>query len=226
MVKYFLAVRVCPSHALAVLVVITLFALVTVWLNPQELDSGLGLLLFAQMFLASSGFAIRARRGHFDPLLVHGTDRVATLAAHWCASIAPGLSAWVIVSLAGLCLGSPAAGSALAGVRMVALLMVSAVAWSAGFLLPRGAAGAMWVGMLVAFLIRHADLLPAMTTPGKAVTILRHGATLLACPFLLIGAPSRVTMPDVTVAACFAFAVLLCTWRLGSRLDIYLVDRS
>ena len=225
MVKYFLAVRVCPSHALVVLSVVTLLALVTVWLNPAELDSGLGLLLFVQMFLASSGFAIRARRGHFDPLLVHGTRRLAALMAHWCASVFPGVAAWLTVSLAGLFLGSSAAGSALTGLRLVALLIVSALAWSAGFLLPRGAAGALWIGILAAFLIRHAEVLPAGPTSG-AIAIMRRGAALAGCPFLLLGTPSRIAVPDVVVAVCLAFAVLLSTWRFASRLDIYLVDRA
>ena len=84
MVRYFAVVRPCPAYAVVVLGAVTALGTVTVWLDPGELDSGLGMVLFVQMFVASSGFVVTARRGHFDPMLLYGSDRAAALASQWC----------------------------------------------------------------------------------------------------------------------------------------------
>ena len=73
MVKYFAVVRQCPTYGLAVLTAVTAIGVLTIRLNPAELGSGLGMVLFVQMFLASGGFAVTARPGHFDPILVQGS---------------------------------------------------------------------------------------------------------------------------------------------------------
>jgi hypothetical protein len=226
MVRFFVTVRTCGRYAIVVLAVVTALGLATLSLNPRELDSALGLILFVQMFLASSGFATAARRGHFDPLLLHGADRRRVLVAHWFASVLPGAVAWLIVALSGWWLESPAAESALVGERLIAFLIVSALGWSGGFLLPRGAAGALWVGALLALLVRHADLLPAAADPVTSSMALRRSGAIVMCPFLLIGEHPGVGVTEVIAATCMAATVLLVTWRLGSGLDVYLVERT
>lgn len=226
MVKFFAVVRPWPTSIVLLMLVVTVFGLVSTWLNPAELDSGLGMLLFVQMLLASSGFATTARRGHFDPVLVHGHDRVGALAAQWLASIAPGALAWIAVSAAAWKLGNPSALSALAGTRLAAFLIVSAGAWTTGFLLPRGSGGALWIGILVVLLLRHAEMLPAAGSDASAVGVARTAGTILLCPFLLLGAPASIGSPAVAAALAVAAAVLLATWRAGARLDVFLVERS
>src|SRR5690348_4842274 len=54
MVRFFLAIRPFPAYALAGLLGVTVFGMISVSWSPEELDSALGLLLFVQMFLASS----------------------------------------------------------------------------------------------------------------------------------------------------------------------------
>jgi hypothetical protein len=226
MVRFFAAVRQSPPYAFAVLAAVTAFGVVTVALNPAELDSALGMVLFVQMFLASTGFAVTARRGHFDPVLVHGSERSLVLFVQWCASIAPGAAAWVIVAGCGFAWASPAAWSALAGSRLAALVIVSAVAWVAGFPLPRGAGGALWMGLLVALLLRHANLLAPAAGQDSAIAILRTAGALVVCPFLLLGAHVRIGGPAVAVAIAVAAVLLLTTIRQGRRLDVFLVERS
>jgi hypothetical protein len=195
--------------------------------SPSELDSGLGLLLFVQMFLASSGFLVRARRGHFDPLLLGAGDRTGTLVWHWLVSIAPGVAGWTCVAGAGYFMGSPAAVSAFVGRRAVALFIVSALAWAAGLALARGAASVMWMAALLGLLVRHADLLgPAAALATSSTIVLRHAATLMICPFLLIGNRLVVAPSAVWAAGLLSALLLLCVWRLSGGLDIYLVDRA
>jgi hypothetical protein len=225
-VRYLAVVGIHPPYAMVVLAAIAVLGLVTVWLNPAELDSGLGMILLAQMFLASSGFVVRARLGHFDPLLTHSPDRIRIVVAHWALSVAPGVIAWAVVAGAASMLESPAATSALIGTRAAGLLVVSSIAWVLGFALPRGAAGLLWITVLLALLLRRTELLADPSpAPAGSSTVLRHAVTLMLCPFLFIGPPT-VPSGAMCVALLLSFVLLLLVWRLAGALDIYLVNRA
>jgi hypothetical protein len=226
MVRFFFVLRPCPAYALTVLAAVTALGMATLWFDPAELDSGLGMVLFVQMFLASSGFVVTARRGHFDPVLLVGSDRIAALAAQWLASIAPGAIAWTVLAGTGAWLGSAAAWSALAGLRVIAFLIVSVVAWICGFRLPRGAGGALWMGGLAVLLLRHVELIAPERGQGSALEVLRAAAALLVCPFLLLGSHARIEAPAASAALAAAAAALFTTWRLGGRFDVFLAERS
>jgi hypothetical protein len=213
--RFFALVGLHPSHALVVVAIVTAIGMVTVWLDGREIDSGLGMILFAQMYLASSGFATRARQGHFDPILTSALSRTVIAACHWAISIAPGVVAWLAVVAVAACSGSDAAASALSGPRAAGLLIVSSLAWAAGFALPRGAAGMLWMATLVALVSQRTDLLAS-----------RSAAALLVCPFLLLGNRTGVSADAVIVALLISLVVLLLVWRAADRLDIYLVERA
>src|SRR5579871_4895043 len=95
--RYFLVV-LHPAHTVAALVAIAALGLWMIVISPGELDSALGLLLVAQMFLASTGLLVRARRGHFDQVFTSQPARRLILVSHWIASVAHGVAAWVVVS--------------------------------------------------------------------------------------------------------------------------------
>jgi hypothetical protein len=223
--RFFVLTGLHPPYALLMLGAIVGVGGWTTSVSPGELDSGLAMLLFSQMFLASSGFLVRARRGHFDPLLLGGGDRTRVLVWHWLVSIAPGVAAWICLAGAGYVLGSPAAISALVGQRGVALFIVSSLAWAAGFMLTRGAAGVVWMAVLLGLLVRRVDVLaPSAFAAGESV--LRQAALLMLCPFVLVGNHLAVASAVVWVAALSSAVLLLSVWRLSGGLDIYLVDRA
>lgn len=223
--RFFVLVGLHPPYGLVMLAAIVGFGLWTTRVSPSELDSGLAMLLFAQMFLASSGFLVRARRGYFDPLLLGTGDRARVVVWHWLVSIAPGVVGWICLSGAGYVLGSPAAASAFVGSRAAALFIVSALAWSAGFALTRGTAGVVWMAALLGLLLRRVDLLsPSSFAAGDSV--LRHAATLMVCPFLLVGNRLAVGPAAVCAAVLLSAVLLLTVWRLSEGLDIFLVDRA
>jgi hypothetical protein len=226
MMQYFIVSQPAPTYGLAVLAAVTALGVVTTWLNPGELDSGLGMVLFVQMVLASSGFVVSARRGHFDPMLVHGRARGAALAAQWFASIAPGALAWLVLAACGYLTGAAAAGSALAGARLVALFTVSTMAWVAGFALPRGGGAALWTGVLLVLLLRHVPLIVPGHTQATGLEVVRTALALLVCPFLLLGPQTPIGVPALAVSACAATALLLITWRIGRGIDVFLAERS
>ena len=225
--RFFAAVGLHPPYALAILGAIVAIGVWTMSLSAGELDSALGMLLFVQMFLASSGFLVRARRGHFDPLLIGAGDRTGALVWHWIVSVAPGAAGWICLAGAGYGLGSPVAVSALVGGRAVALFIVSALAWAAGFALPRGAAGVVWLAALLGLLLGRTDILsPTVDLSASAGTVLRHAATLAVCPFLLIGNHRLVAPGAICAAGLVAAVSLLAVWRRSGGLDLYLVDRA
>ena len=225
--RFFFIIGLHPSYALALLIGVVLVGGWTTGVMPGELDSGLGMLLFLQMFLVSTGFAIPARQGYFDPLLTCAESRPRIAAAHCLVSIAPGVAAWLALTIVGLAVGSPAAWSALLGDRMAALIIVSAVGWMAGFLLPRGAAGVIWIAALVALLLTRTDVVPAWSQAmERNVALAMHVVAVTLCPFVLIGAHPPLANGSVAIAL---FIVVNAWWlalRLVRRLDVYLVDRA
>jgi hypothetical protein len=116
--------------------------------------------------------------------------------------------------------------SAAAGARAAAFVIVSAGAWVAGFALPRGTGGALWIGVLVVLLLRHAELLPPSSSDASASGVARTAGTILLCPFLLLGSSSTIGPLAVVASLAAAAAVLLTTWRVGAGLDVFLVERA
>ena len=212
--RFFWLVGLHPLYALVIVFLVTAIGIVTLWFDSKEVDSGLGMILFAQMYLASSGFIPRARQGHFDPVLTGDVSRVSVLISHWIVSIAPGLAAWLAIVFTALVAGSPAAASAIAGPRAAGLIIVCTLAWSIGFELPRGAAGMLWMALLVVVVSLRADLVPSASP-----------LTLLLCPFLLLGSRTTIPVDHVAAALLLSCVPLLATWRMADRLDLYLMDR-
>lgn len=218
-VRFFLALRLHPPYALIVLAAVTAVSLWTVALSPSEVDSGLGMVLFIQMFLGSTGFLPAARRGHFDPVLAGSYGRTPAAIAHWVVSIGPGAAAWAAITGVAYGFGGPAPLSAIDARRAAALFIVSAVAWSAGFAFTRGGAGAGWIAALLVLLVRHVAPIPASGTLSP-LTALRHAAALVLCPFVLMGPTPPIATGAIPLAIAASTAVLLVFWRCADRVDI------
>lgn len=223
--RYFAVVGLHAGYALVALTAILAVGVVTVWLDSGQLDSGLGMILFAQMFLASTGFVPRSRQGHFDALLTGPCSRALVVSVHWAVSIAPGVAAWLLLVGAGLLAGSPTL-SAVAGFRAAALVIVSTASWAIGFGLPRGAAGMLWMALLMVLVMQRAELLAVPAGAGPIETGIRQTATLMACPFLLLADRPALAPGAVPTAIALPIILMSCVWRRSHALDIYLVDRS
>jgi len=225
--RFFMMSGLHPLYAVLILAVIVGIGVWTTIVSPAELDSALAMVLFIQMFLASTGFLVPARRGHFDPLLVAKGRRTAPMVWHWAVSAAPGVAAWLGVASVGYMVGSPSAASALIGGRAAAIAIVSFVAWAAGVALPRAAGGVIWLAVLLALLIGRAELLPGPAShviAGADWIVLRQALTLVICPFLLIGRHPAVGPAAVSAAVLVAIVMLLVVLRRAERLDLYLMD--
>jgi hypothetical protein len=105
-------------------------------------------LLVLQIFAASSGFGLAMRRGHYDLVLSRGVSLAGLMAAHWLASIAPGLTAWLAVAALERLL-SPAGAEALTSGSVLAFLLASSLPWALTTPLPRFGAAIGWLVLLV-----------------------------------------------------------------------------
>jgi hypothetical protein len=223
--RFFFVIGLHPLYTLIVLGAVLAVGVATMSMQPAELDAGLGMVLFAQMFLASTGFVPRARQGHFDPLLAGASSRVRVAAAHWTVSILPGGVAWAVLAVMALLWGTPAAWSAMFGSRGASLVIVSASAWAAGFRLPRGAAGMLWMALLMGLVMQRADLLAVPAGSGSWTTFLLHTGTLILCPFLLLGTHPPLARGALAAAVIVPLVLLCAVCRSARSLDVYLVDR-
>jgi hypothetical protein len=105
-------------------------------------------LLVLQIFAASSGFGLAMRRGHYDLVLARGVGLAGVMAAHWLASIAPGLAAWLAVAVLERLL-SGGTLEALTSGSVLAFLLASSLPWALTTSLPRFGAAIGWLVLLV-----------------------------------------------------------------------------
>ena len=135
---------------------------------------------------ASSGFAVPARRGHYDLLLTSGVSRLRIGAAHCAASMVPGVFYWLSIAAIEAIARGGFPGVSLATGTIAALLIVSALAWAATVPFPRLTGGIVWLLIFVAP-VDH-DLLP---TTVRALVL----------PWTLVGTSVLVSGPLPLVAA-------------------------
>jgi hypothetical protein len=143
--RFFRVVRAQPP-----LIVWTFACLVAVGSAAivQQSTRGAGALLpvlLLQVFAASSGFEVPARRGHYDLLLTSGHRRTSMAVVHWASSIAPGAVSWLI--LAGVEAGvSRGAGTQLLTTGTIAaMVLVSTLPWAITVRLPRYSGAIGWL---------------------------------------------------------------------------------
>lgn len=142
---FFRVVPPIPRLMGATFAAITCAAVIVVGIQPGRAAAALTPVLLLQLFAASSGFSVPARRGHYDLLLTIGESRRRIAVAHWLASILPGIVSWLIVAAAELVATRGSAASALASGSITAVLLVSTLPWAMTVSLPRFAGAIGWL---------------------------------------------------------------------------------
>lgn len=190
--------RVLPLHStymLAGLAALGVFGIVTLSLDPTRgMDAAIPVLLL-HMFAVSSGFALPARRGHFDLLLTTGSTRVQVALVHWVVSIAPGVAVWLLLgAVEWMLAGHPRA--LLSNGTVAAVLLISVVGWALTVPLPRLSGGVIWLVALFIVLAASGDwrgaLLDAAERGGGHWEL---GIVFVLCPLLLVG--TRLEPPQL-----------------------------
>ena len=186
-------------------------------------------LLLCQAFGSSTGFFARARRGHFDPVLVAPAARARVGLAHAAVSTALGLITWLILVAIEAATNRGHWPLGLTLPALAALVYVSALAWAAAIPFARYSSGVIWI-VLAIVLAGWGKLLPLrdayLANSGNWPEIWRAaGAALVFPPFMV----TESVEPTATVVV-FVFGVALLAIAIGVRLiaalDVTLVDPS
>lgn len=219
--RFFLAVPLQSGVMLAGLALVTAAYAIQLVVAPGSGRDAVSTLLLLQLFSASAGFAIPARRGHYDAVLTGGASRHAVVAGHFVAAVLPGAAAWALLGGAERVMGGTAVWSS---GSVVALALVSLGGWAATAALPRLSGGVVWLVLLLAVFgwsgAWRQDIL-AVAAGGGAIET--RAAVYLLCPLLLAG--RALSGPDL-IATMPALAVMigagLVAWRWLVRLDVTL----
>ena len=98
--------------------------------DPTRAASALIPVLLLQLFAASSGFEVPARRGHYDLLLTSGSGRASMALVHWGTSVAPGIIAWLALVVIEQLASGGNVSRLLASGTLAALCLVSTLPWA------------------------------------------------------------------------------------------------
>jgi len=140
--------------------------------------------VIVQLFAASTGFAVRARRGHLDLLLTGGTSRSRVAVAHLVMSAAPGLIVWLLVGLVEFA-GRPPRLTVWTSGSAAAMALVSGISWAVTVPFPRlsGAIGWTLLGVTILTIVPGAPVAVSGGAAGPGLT----PVLVIACPFSVAG---------------------------------------
>jgi hypothetical protein len=178
-IRYFVIVSVVPPLFVAAFAITVGAAAVRLASDPTAGVEALTPVLLLQLFVASSGFRLPARRGHFDLLLTSGAARWQIAMAHCLVSVAPGIASWFCVGMLELVASHGDRSTAFASGTCVAFVGASVGAWGAAVHASRMAAAIAWLLVMaipaVARVVSPVRLLgmeaTGSATVGVAVTI-------------------------------------------------------
>jgi hypothetical protein len=199
--RFFRIVTTQPSLILWTFAVVILVSAVAVARDPVRSTGAMVPVLLLQLFAASSGFGVPARRGHYDLLLTSGHRRVSMALVHWATSIAPGVIAWLALAVVeGVASGGTKRGLLTSG-TVAAMGLVSTLPWAITVRLPRYSGG---IGWLLALAI-SSSVWPSMQS-WSVWTFLVYPAGLvgheLGVRDAVIAAPALVLAVGSMAAAC------------------------
>jgi hypothetical protein len=202
------------SATFVVLVVIGAAAIVR---DPGAATRALSPVLLLQLFAASSGFAMPARRGHYDLLLTRGGSRLWLALAHWAASVAPGVASWILLAAAEQLASQGANLALLSSGTCAAVLLVSTLPWALTVRLPRFAGAIAWLLVLATVSsTAAAGTLEGWTIASSGIPMLARPAwVFLIYPLAAVGqdlshAQLVAISPALVMAICGM--VLACRW--------------
>ena len=196
--------------------------------SSDDFRSPYVVLLLCQTFGVSTGFFVKARRGHFDPVLVVPSMRARVGLAHATVSIALGVVTWLVLAAIEAVTNRSQWPLGLTLPAVAALIYTSSVAWTAAIPFSRYFSGVVWM-VLAIVLGATGKVLPlreAYVANGGTWRDVSHavGAALVFPPFMVT--ESAPTMAVVVVVVGVAALALGMGVVMIVSLDVTLVDPS
>jgi hypothetical protein len=143
--RFFRVVPTQPTLIVWTFVVVVAVGVMAIVREPSRSGGAMVPVLLLQLFAASSGFEVPARRGHYDLLLTSGHHRIWMALVHWATSIAPGAMAWLSLAAVELTARGGADSLLLTTGTCAAMVLVSTLPWAITVRLPRFSGGIGWL---------------------------------------------------------------------------------
>ena len=143
--RFFRVVPTQPGLIVWTFLVVVAIAAIAIARVPSRSADLMRPVLLLQLFAASSGFEVPARRGHYDLLLTSGHRRIWVALVHWAISIAPGVLAWLVLAVVEVTARHGADTNLLASGTCAAMGLVSTMPWAITVRLPRFSGGIGWL---------------------------------------------------------------------------------
>lgn len=225
LLRFFHVVPPVPPLIVATFVAVTGVASLAVATDPERARGALAPVLLLQLFTASSGFAVPARRGHYDLLLTRGTSRLRVALAHWTTTIAPGILSWLVLAFVERLAARGVDGALLASGTWAAMFMVSTLPWAFTIALPRFSAGIGWLLLLVTMGTTFSEGVFAQWTVSstRVEALVWPAWVFLIYPLVAVGQPlgspqALAAAPGIVLAACAM--VIACHWAAYSDVPL------
>jgi len=212
--RFFRVVPTQPTLIVWTFVAVVAVGVMAIVREPSRSEGGMVPVLLLQLFAASSGFEVPARRGHYDLLLTSGPHRIWMALVHWAMSIAPGVIAWLSLAAVELTAQGGACTLLLTTGTCAAMVLVSTLPWAITVRLPRFSGG---IGWLLALTISTSVLSPGKVPGSRSANdvgdLIWLAWEFLVYPVVLVGhqlgvdegliaAPALVLAVVSMVAAC------------------------
>jgi hypothetical protein len=208
--RYFTTTGLHSTYLLFVMGAVTLSGVALLISDSSKGPEAVGPLALVQMFASASGFAVPARRGHFDLLLTGGATRISVALTHLALSIVPGLMMWLVIGVVEMATARTLAPKAFASGTAVLFMLLSGPAWALTIGLPRLSGAIGW--LLTMALWRAAGFNDDSVYSN------------VLCPFVLIGRPltgdlAGTAAAAILVSVCLPAAAVMWIVRMDVPLE-------
>jgi hypothetical protein len=191
--------RPSPAIVVTMIVLVAWAAYLTVT-APDDFRGPYIVVMLCQAFAASTGYATRAKRGHFDQLLAGRRSRVRFALTHASISTLVGAAAWSVVSILDGISGGGHWPLGLTPGALSSFVYLSTLSWALSVPFSRYSAGVLWLILAIALAgsgrllwLRNCYALAPHTWNGILQAV---GAALVFPPLVvgeLSGPPNAVT---------------------------------
>jgi hypothetical protein len=219
--RFFRVVPTQPALIVWTFVVAVAVGTIAIVREPSRGEGAMIPVLLLQLFAASSGFEVPARRGHYDLLITSGHHRLSMALVHWATSIAPGVLAWLFLATVEAAVRSVPNTSILATGTVAAMGLVSTLPWAITVRLPRFSAG---IGWLLALSISASVLSSGIAYASHSddvVELMWSAWAFLVYPALFVG--RELSLDEALIAApalALALTSMVAACRWISRASI------
>jgi hypothetical protein len=220
--RFFRVVPTQPALIVWTFLVVVAISAIAIARVPSRSADLMRPVLLLQLFAASSGFEVPARRGHYDLLLTSGHRRIWVALVHWATSIAPGLLAWMVLAAVEITARGGADTNLLASGTCAAMGLVSTMPWAITVRLPRFSGGIGWLLVLtLSTSVLSSGRMTGGNGPNEVGESISSAWEFLVYPAVLVG--RELSIADGLIAApalVLALAAMVAACRWVSRASI------